>query len=164
MSLEVKKGGRPYQTKFSFGAASAIITNLSLIVGLDTLKHPKLTIIGGILVIALADNISDSLGIHIYQESEAIGEKEVWASTFTNFFARVLVSLAFVFLILFLPMGLAVSCSVLLGVVLLSVMSYAIAKSRAINPLRAISEHIIIAVLVVTASHFVGRMLIGKFQ
>src|SRR5512136_1530455 len=108
MAQDVKKKGRPIQTKFSFGAASAIITNLSLIVGLDTVSHPQLTIIGGILVIAFADNISDSLGIHIYQESEHLSQKEVWLSTSANFFTRIFVSLTFIFWIIALPLQAAV--------------------------------------------------------
>ena len=96
----IKNKYRLYQTKFSFGATSAIITSLGLIAGLDSLSHPKSGIIGGILVIALADNVSDSVGIHIYQESECIPDKEVWFSTFSNFFTRILVSSTFIVLVL----------------------------------------------------------------
>lgn len=164
MAQDIKRPGRPIQTKFSFGAASAIITNLSLIAGLDTLTHPRLTIIGGILVIALADNISDSLGIHIYQESEHLSQQEVWLSTCTNFLARVFVSLSFIFWIAVLPIGTAVACSLIWGLILLVAMSYNIAKDKAINPYSAICEHVIIAVLVISASHFIGRFVIGKFK
>ena len=95
----IKEKCRLTQTKFSFGATSAIITNLGLITGLDKLAHPQLSIITGILIIAVADNIADSAGIHIYQESECLGSKEVWFSTLSNFLTRILVSLAFIFLI-----------------------------------------------------------------
>lgn len=77
MSNDLKNTVRPAPTRFSFGATSAIITNLGIITGLDTMTNPKLSIIGALLVIALADNLSDSFGIHIYQESEHIGKKEV---------------------------------------------------------------------------------------
>ncbi|MCX5716617.1 MAG: hypothetical protein NTV07_07255 [Candidatus Omnitrophica bacterium] len=155
---------RPYQTKFSFGATSAIITNLGLIVGLDTLAHPQLAIISGIMIIALADNMADSFGIHIYQESEYVGKKEVWISTITNFFTRIFVSLTFVILVLALPLKLAVPCSVIWGLALLAVMSYTIAKDRKINPYLVIFEHIGIAVAVIISSEFVGKLLIGKFK
>ena len=126
--------------------------------------HPKLSIIGGILVIALADNISDSLGIHIYQESECIGEKEVWVSTLTNFAARILVSAAFIFLVLALPIKLAVLCSVFFGLALLAAMSYAIAKNRGINPVLTIFEHVGIAIIVIAGSHFIGKWIISNFK
>ena len=154
---------RRYETKFSFGATSAIITNLGIITGLDTLIHPKLSIIVGILTVALADNIADSFGIHIYQESECIDIKEVWFSTFTNFLTRILVSFTFVILVALLPISLAMPCSIFWGLALLAVMSYIIAKERKVNPYSAIFEHIIIAVLVIILSHFAGRYVISKF-
>ena len=160
----VKNKCRLYQTKFSFGATSAIITNLGLIIGLDSLAHPKLSIIGGILVIALADNISDSVGIHIYQESECITDREVWFSTFSNFFTRILVSLTFIILVLALPIRLAVFCSMVWGLLLLAFMSYTIAKDRGVSPYRAIFEHISIAVFVIIVSSFLGKFLISKFS
>jgi VIT1/CCC1 family predicted Fe2+/Mn2+ transporter len=160
----IKNKCRLYQTKFSFGATSAIITSLGLITGLDSLSHPKLSIIGGILVIALADNISDSVGIHIYQESECIPDKEVWFSTFSNFLTRILVSLTFIILVLVLPIRLAVSCSIIWGLSLLAFMSYTIAKDRGINTYRAIFEHVGIAIFVTFASSFIGKFLISKFS
>jgi vacuolar iron transporter family protein len=162
--LKMLKGQRRlYQTKFSFGATSGIITNLGLITGLDTLAHPKMSIIGGILVIALADNISDSVGVHIYQESECINEKEAWLSTITNFLARVLISATFIVLVAILPIKLAVPWSVLWGLTLLTIMSYTIAKGRKVNPLFAILEHLSIAVFVILASRIIGRWIIARF-
>lgn len=60
-------------SRFSFGITSAIITSLALIVGLDQVSDPKMSIIGALMLLAVADNISDSLGIHIYRESQATG-------------------------------------------------------------------------------------------
>ena len=151
------------QTKFSFGATSAIITNLGLITGLDKLAHPQLSIITGILIIAVADNIADSAGIHIYQESECLGSKEVWFSTLSNFLTRILVSLAFIFLIVSFPLKMAVFASVVLGLFLLAIMSYSIAKNRGTNPYLSIIEHISIAVLVIIASHFASQWIAKSF-
>ncbi|MGA2172776.1 MAG: hypothetical protein ABSG82_07185 [Sedimentisphaerales bacterium] len=164
MSNDLKNTDRPRQTRFSFGATSAIITNLGIITGLDTLTNPKLSIIGALLVIALADNLSDSFGIHIYQESEHVGKKEVLISTLTNFFTRLLVSLSFIILIIALPIKPAVICSVLWGLSLLAVMTYAIAKQQKINPYPAIIVHVGIAILVVIASNFAGKFIIARFQ
>ena len=160
----MKNIARPTQTRFSFGATSAIITNLGIITGLDTLAHPKLSIIGALLVIALADNMSDSFGIHIYQESEHLSKKEVWLSTLTNFFARLFVSSTFIVLIILLPIKVAAACSVIWGLLILTVMSYAIARQRKMNPYTAILVHTIVALFVVTASKFIGAFLIAKFQ
>jgi len=154
---------RPFQTRFSFGATSAIMTNLGLVCGLDAAANPKRAIIGSILVIAVADNISDSLGIHIFQESERVGEREVWLSTFTNYATRLLVSLTFLLLVAFLPMQAAVAASVLWGMALLTVMSYAIARDRGESALATIVEHVLIAAAVIAASHFVGELLASRF-
>lgn len=116
------------------------------------------------MVIALADNLSDSFGIHIYQESEHVGKKEVWLSTLTNFLTRLFVSLTFIILIITLPIRLAVVCSVFWGLLVLTVMTYTIAKQRKINPLSAILVHITIAVVVVIASNFIGGFVISRFQ
>ena len=164
MENNLKNIARPTQTRFSFGATSAIITNLGIITGLDTLAHPKLSIIGALLVIALADNMSDSFGIHIYQESEHLSKKEVWLSTLTNFFARLFVSSTFIVLIILLPIKVAAACSVIWGLLILTVMSYAIARQRKMNPYTAILVHTIVALFVVTASKFIGAFLIAKFQ
>jgi vacuolar iron transporter family protein len=154
---------RRYQTKFSFGATSAIITNLGIITGLDTLSNPRLSIIAGMLVVALADNVADSFGIHIYQESECISGKEIWFATLSNFFTRIFVSLTFIIQVLMLPVKLAVPCSIGWGLALLAVMSYAIAKNRKVNPYSEMLKHILIAIFVIILSHFIGRYIIGKF-
>ena len=50
---------------FSFGITSGIITTLGLMVGLNSSTNSKVAVIGGILIIAIADAFSDALGIHI---------------------------------------------------------------------------------------------------
>lgn len=159
----IKEKGRLYQTKFSFGATSGIITNLAIITGLRNGAHAKLTIIGSILIVAIADNISDSLGIHVYQESECLDPKEVWLSTATNFFARVLVSATFILLIGLLPIKMAAIISLCWGLLLLSVMSYVIARARKLSPYVGVFEHILIASIVIVASNFIGKFLIIRF-
>ena len=154
---------RPGETKFSFGTTSAIITNLALICGLDTVNNPKRAIVGSILVIAFADNFSDSMGIHVFQESEGLGDKEVWLSTATNFFSRVVVSLSFIALVLALPLRVAVPCAVAWGLSLLAMMSYSIARDRGVDGRREMLIHVCMAVLVITVSHFVGNFLVARF-
>ncbi|MCX5706727.1 MAG: hypothetical protein NTW13_03580 [Candidatus Omnitrophica bacterium] len=160
----IKDKCRLYETRFSFGATAAIITNLGLIVGLRTDVHAKISIIGGMLIIALADNISDSVGIHIYQESECIETREIWISTISNFITRLLVSLIFILLVIFLPIKIAVISSVVWGLFLLGAMSYKIAKDKGVNPYTALFEHVGIALLVIIASNFIGKLLIARFN
>ena len=155
---------RPYQTKVSFGITSAVITSLALITGLDTITNPKSGIIGSILVIALADNLSDSMGIHFYLESEHVSGKEVWLSTLTNYLARLGVSLSFILLIAFLPIRTAVYCSIVWGFSILAGLSYAIQHRRDKNPLNEALVHMGLAAIVIAGSHFAGSFLIDKFK
>ncbi len=164
MLRKLKEKLRNYQTRFSFGSSAALITNLGLITGLDSTVNAKFSIITSILVIAIADNISDSFGIHIYQESEHIGRREVWLSTATNFLARLLVSLVFVGLVVFLPIGPAVLCSLVFGLLLLAFISYLIAKDEKVSPFLSIAEHIGIALAVILLSEFLGRWLLTIFK
>ncbi len=150
--------------RYSFGATSAIVTSLAFIVGLSRNANPKPTIIGSLLVIAVADNISDSLGIHVYQESQLLNYKIIRASTFSNFLTRFLVILIFMLLVAFLQISYAVIFSIIYGITLLSALSYLIAKEQKINPYRAILQHVIITVLVVTVSNFLGEWIMNIFS
>jgi len=151
-------------TKFSFGATSAIITSLAFIISLSKSVNPKLSIIGSLFVIAVADNISDSLGIHIYQESDLKKSSVVRVSTFTNFFTRFLVILVFILLVIILPIEYAIIFSIVWGISLLIVLSYFIAKMQKINPYVAIFQHVAIAVLVIIISNFLSQWIINFFS
>jgi len=123
-----------------------------------------LAIIGAMLLIAIADNISDSVGIHIYQESELLNTREIWISTFTNFLARILVSLTFILLVIILPIKPAVICAISWGLLLLAILSYTIAKDEEVNPYLAMFEHVSIAVAIVILSNYIGGFVISKFK
>jgi VIT1/CCC1 family predicted Fe2+/Mn2+ transporter len=164
MLRKIKEQIRNYQTRFSFGSSAALITNLGLITGLDSTANAKFSIITSILIIAIADNISDSFGIHVYQESEHVDRREVWLSTGTNFLARLFVSLVFVLLIALLPIGLAVVSSLAFGLFLLALISYIIAKDEKVSPFLTIVEHLGIALVVILLSEFVGKWLLTVFM
>lgn len=152
-------------SKFSFGATSAIITSLALIVGLDETSNPKMSIIGALLVLAVADNISDSLGIHIYRESQYLNAKiNSRVNSVSNFMTRLTVTLIFVLLVMFLPLEYAILSSVVLGILLLSVLSYLIAVYQKANPYLAILHHVGVAVAVLATSHFLGRTIASMFS
>ena len=54
----------------SFGATSAIVTSVGLMVGFGSADVRKSAIISGLLIVGLADNLTDTLSIHIFQQSE----------------------------------------------------------------------------------------------
>ncbi len=151
-------------SKYSFGATSAIITCLAFIIGLSKSSHPQMGIIASLLVIAIADNISDSLGIHIYQESDLKKTNIIRTSTFYNFFTRFFVILIFILFIVLFPLNYAIIFSIIWGIALLAMMSYYISKEQKINPYKAIFEHVTIAVVVILFSNFVSEWILTFFS
>ena len=149
------------KNRILFGSTSGIITNLALIAGLEGTENAKMNIIASILVIAIADNVSDSLGIHIYQEAEGLNKSEVWFSFISNFLSRFIVSAVFLLIVYFLPMDLAVIVASVYGLFVLSFLSYKIAIHRGIKPAKSIIEHLAIAVTVIILSTFLSNW-IGK--
>lgn len=144
---------------YIFGSTAAIITNVSLIVGLGSAQTGKGPIIGGLLTIAIADNISDSLGIHMYKEAEGHGTKLSLLATALNFVARLLVSLSFVAIVLGLPGPQAMAISVVWGLTLLTFISYLITRKRCQNPVLEIIKHLVVAVVVIVLSRYAGRFV-----
>jgi len=144
---------------FSFGLTSGVITTLGLMVGLNAGTHSKLVIIGAILIIAIADAFSDSLGIHISEESEnKHNQKEIWQSTLSTFLSKFFFALTFIIPVLLFPLSAAIIISVIYGLTILAIFSYKIAKKR---PWRVVLEHLVIALIVIVITHYVGD-LIGK--
>ena len=145
--------------KYIFGATTAIITNMALIIGLHNSANAKMGIIGGLLVIAIADNISDALGIHIYQEAEDINYREVWIGTFTNFLARFFVSLGFILIVWFAPADIGMYLALSYGLTLLAVFSVIIARIKKKSALASVIEHLGIAIGVMVLSKYVGGFI-----
>lgn len=145
------------KTGICFGLTSGVITTLGLMVGLHSFTGSKFIIIGGILTIAIADAFSDSLGIHLSEESEGEhSEKEIWESTISCFFTKFLCALTFIVPTFFLELQTAIYISVIYGLVLLAILSYHIAMEQEAKPWKVIAEHLVIALIVVSVAHYVG--------
>src|SRR5512134_2721704 len=118
-----------WKTGLSFGLTSGVITTLGLMVGLHSGTHSRTIVIGGILTIAIADAMSDALGIHVSEESKNHGNiKEIWESTMATFAAKFVIAGTFAIPVLFLPLDLAVVASLIWGLSLLAILSYALAR------------------------------------
>jgi len=149
---------------FSFGITSGIITTLGLLVGLNAGTHSKLAVLGGILTIAIADAFSDALGIHISEESEnKHSPKEIWQSTASTFISKFTFALLFILPVLFFDLFTAVIVCVVTGLVILSILSYFIAKKQKSSPWQAVAEHLVIALIVIFITHLVGDWIAVKF-
>ena len=149
---------------FSFGLTSGVITTLGLMVGLHSGTHSKLVVLGGIFAIAIADAFSDALGIHISEESEnRHTNREIWESTFSTFFGKFVFALTFVIPVMIFDLSTAIVMSVIWGLFLLGVLSFVIAREQSVKPWKAIVEHLVIALVVIFITHYVGELIYSIF-
>ncbi|MEM5782385.1 MAG: hypothetical protein QXD43_04280 [Candidatus Aenigmatarchaeota archaeon] len=150
----------PFKIGFSFGLTSGIITTLGLIVGLHSGTHSTLAIIGGILTIAIADAFSDALGIHISEESEnKHTEKEIWQSTASTFISKFVFAMSFILPVLLFELTTAIIVSVIWGLSLLSLLSYLMANKQKKEVWKVVAEHLIIALIVIMITHYIGDLV-----
>ena len=148
---------------FSFGITSGIITTLGLMVGLHSGTNSRLAVIGGILIIAVADAFSDALGIHISEEFEnRHTAKQIWASTVATFFSKFAFSLSFVVPVLLLELSTAIIVSIIWGFLMLSILSYKMSKYQNVNPWKVIVEHLLIVSIVIITTHYLGDWIASK--
>jgi VIT1/CCC1 family predicted Fe2+/Mn2+ transporter len=150
-------------SKFSFGATSSTVTSLGIIFGLLTSSNPQASVIGSLLVIAVADNIADSLGIHIYRESTATKKENTRMFTISNFITRFGITLTFVILFAFLPLEYAAVFCTIIGLGILVFLSYMIGVQCKTSTLREIVIHLGIAIPVIVISHFLGQLIFTVF-
>ena len=152
------------RTGLFFGATSGVITTIGLIVGLNSGTRSITAVLGGILVIAVADAMSDALGIHLAEESDPnTDHDQVWSATIMTFFTKFVFSISFAIPLLLLPLGPAVVVSVIWGLLVIVLLSFFLARSQNKSPLFIIGEHLGIAVVVVVLSHYIGAWVAATF-
>lgn len=152
--------GKAIRKGVGFGLTSGIITTLGLIVGLNSSVGSRLVVISGILVIAFADAFSDALGMHISEEAELGKEgREIWLATLATFLAKLIFAVSFVVPFLFLNLSAAMIVSLIWGTLLLCAFSYYLAKKEQHSVRAVVGEHLLIAVLVIVASNYLGRLI-----
>ena len=153
------------KTGFSFGLTSGIITTLGLMVGLHSGTRSKLVVLGGILAIAIADALSDALGIHISEESEnKHSAKEIWEATGSTFFSKFIFALTFLIPVLLLELSTAVVVSVIWGLFVLCILSFSIAREQGVSAWRVVTEHLAVALIVIVITHYVGHWIASVFR
>ncbi len=145
---------------FTFGGTSAIVTSMGLIIGLGAAEARTAAIVSSLLIVAVADNISDSLSIHMYQEAESLEERTAFRTTLMNFLARLLIALSFVAIVLVVPGFCAGIVTLGWGCLLLAGLSYVLAQARCVKAGSEIVKHLGIAILVIAASRVIGSWIL----
>ncbi len=149
---------------FGFGLTSGTITTIGLMVGLYSVTSSKSVVIGGILMIAIADAFSDALGIHVSEEFEAKNDtREIWEATASTFFFKLVFSSAFIIPVLFLDLFTAILVSVIFGMTMIGIFSFKFAKERSANPWKAVIEHLGVASAVVVITYQIGTWISSRF-
>jgi len=141
---------------FSFGLTSGIIATLGLIVGLYSSTNSQSVVIGGILIIAIADALSDSLGIHMSEESAKKPAKSIWESTAATFAAKFVFAMTFIVPVLLFDLHTAIIASIIWGLLLISVFSFYLGVKEGAKPYQVVFEHLAITVLVIVVTHYLG--------
>ena len=153
MKSSIKRG-------FSYGLTSGVITTLGLMVGLNSSTHSKLVVIGGVLTIAVADALSDAMGIHVSVEADPKNShKEVWESTISAFSAKFLFALTFLIPIFLFTLSTAIMVSIVWGMSLLGFFSYQLAKGGKNKPWKVILEHLVLALIVIIVTYYLGTWI-----
>ena len=156
----MKKDQKAVEKGLGFGVTSGVMTTLGMIVGLDSATHSFGAIVGGIIAIAIADAFSDALGIHISEETQKmIEERNIWIATMATFFSKFVFALIFVIPFLIFDLANAVYASITWGLFILIVYNYRLAKRKNKNPYKVISEHVLIAIVVIIITHYVGHVV-----
>lgn len=160
-----KLGKASFWKGAGFGVTSGVITTLGIIIGLHSGTQSKLAVLVGIIVLAIADALSDAMGIHVSEESEMEHtRKELWESSFFTFLSKLFIALSFVVPIELLDLYTAMLASVFWGLFLISVFSFYMAKFQGQNPYKVIAEHVLIAVFVIILSHYIGDVIYVFFS
>lgn len=156
---------KAYLKGLGFGLTSGIITTLGMMVGLNAGTHSRIAVIGGILVIAVGDALSDAMGVHISEESVSDGtkSKDVWRATLSTLFFKFIFASIFVVPVLTLSLEVAILVSIITGLVLISIFSFIFAMKQKVRPIHVVAEHIVITLLVILLTHLVGVFVNHNF-
>jgi len=146
-----------YKLGLSFGTVSGVISTLGLMVGLESGTKSELAVIGGIIMIAIADSFSDALSIHVSEESQQ-GTKEdfIWQATITTFFGKIIIALSFVVPFFFFNLTQSIIVNIIWGLLLIAIINYSVAKGRGIRPFKLILEHLLITIFVIFMTYMAG--------
>jgi len=132
---------------------------MALIAGLDAANADTASLVSALLIAAVADNLTDSLSVHMYQESERLDQREAFAGTLSNFVTRLLVCLSFVLIVIVLPKRLAMLWALAWGMALLAVLSGILARHRAVSITSEVGKHLGVALIIILVSKTVGRWI-----
>ncbi len=116
------------------------------------------------LTIAMADALSDAMGVHFSEEAEELhSAKEVWEATLITLISKAAFASLFIVPLLLLKLSTAIAVNVVLGLTTLSAFSFYLARRRGIKAWKVVAEHLIIAIAVMVLAHQIGEWISATF-
>jgi len=162
MIKKIFLGGRHKEKGLSFGSTSAVITTLGMIVGLDSATSSVFTIIAGIITIAIADSLSDALGVHMAEEIDGNNtEKHIWLTTLYAFLGKFFFTMSFIIPFVLFSHKNAILASIVWGFAILLYLNYCLARKKNVSFKELIIEHFAIVVIVIVLTYIVGIWISG---
>ena len=145
--------------RISFGSTSAVVTSIGLVVAFATTRTSRGALMGSLLIIGIADNLADSLSVHLYQEAEGLDRREALASTVTNFLARLAIASTFVALVAMLSDWWLIAVATVWGLAVLGALTVSLARQRNVSARRELLRHFAVVVAVVVLSRTIGSFI-----
>ena len=132
---------------------------MALIAGLDAAKAGRASMVSALLIAAVADNLTDSLSVHVYQESERLEQKEAFIGTLSNFVTRLLLCLSFVLIVVLLPEHIAAIWGLVWGTSLLVALTCMLARYRGVSAMSEVGKHLAVALGIILVSQRIGHWI-----
>jgi VIT1/CCC1 family predicted Fe2+/Mn2+ transporter len=149
-------------TTMSYGGTAAIVTGMGLVVAFDAGTNSRAALVSSLLVVAIADNLADSLAIHVYQESENLPSRTAFRSTVANYLTRLTVAGSFAALALLMPAPRLVPVVLAWGMALLCTLTYFVARGRGASPGLEVLKHLAVAAVVIVVSRLIGAWILDR--
>lgn len=108
------------------------------------------------MIVGLADNMTDTLSIHIFQESELLEKRAAFRATIENSLMRACIAATFVALMVLLSGSLVALSCLPWGLMLLVGLTYFVARNRGVSVTSELIKHIALAAVVILASGLIG--------
>jgi hypothetical protein len=115
--------------------------------------------LSALLIAAVADNLTDSLSVHMYQESERLERREAFVGTLTNFATRFIVCLSFVLIVALFGERAAATGGLVWGMSLLTALTCILARHRKIGALSEVGKHLTVALVIIFVSKSIGHWI-----
>jgi uncharacterized membrane protein YbjE (DUF340 family) len=103
------------------------------------------------------------VGIHLYKETEGLGQRLSFLSTALNFISRLMVSLSFIGIVVGFSMSQAIVVAIFWGLLLLILLSFLITRSNKENSILEIVKHVLVAIVVIILSRIIGGLITANF-